>query len=251
MKSNHFFHSLIAGSIFFGILSAPCHAAQKNPPKGGDQVLRDTWYTMTLNGKIPYGYYNEKVELRKGRMFVQVHVWKKEEDFINEEQLGTFAENDDTLTPLFFNFHSTYRSTETTIDGTVQAGKLSVQIKKGTQELPLVKRSIPAKTFLAQFFPVWLEKQIPILKAGKSVAFSAIVEDNLDLNFAPVHGRVKLETPDEFAKSTGTLKLSIMFHDLPSIWWIDEKGTAVRIKMTDTNTIAEKTTQEKAQNSLK
>jgi len=217
-----------------------------------DGLIRNTWYTMTLNGHIRFGYYNERVELKKGRLYFQSHVWKKEEDFINEEQLGAYSENNPNLTPLFFNFHSTYRATELNVDGTVQDGKLlQVKIRKGPQELPVIKRSIGQNTIFAQFFPIWLEKKLPDLKKGKSSGFYAVIEDNLDLNFAPIAGRAKLEKPDKFANDTKTYKVSVLFQDLPSTWWIEDSGVAVRIEMAGGGTVAERTTQEKAQQFLK
>lgn len=238
--------------IFLALFGAAYLSPSLASPPNKDRLIRDTWYTMTLNNKIRFGYYNERVELKQGRLFFQSHVWKKEEDFINEEQLGAFSEDNSQLTPLFFNFHSTYRTTELNIDGTLQDGKmLQVKVRKGSQELPVVRRSVGPNTIFAQFFPLWLAKKLPELKNGKNPSFYAIIEDNPELNFAPVSGRARLEKPDKTAIETKTQKLSVVFQDLPSTWWVDDTGVAVRIEMSGGGTVAEKSTKEKALQFLK
>lgn len=214
---------------------------------GADEVLSDSWFTVTVNKVTHYGYYNERFELTKGRLRFQQHFMKLEEGYMNEEQLGAFAENNDDLTPLFFNFHSTYRTTETLIDGSIQDGKaLMVKIKKGNQELPLVKRSIPQKTFLSVFFPVWLAKNAHKLKSNQTISFKTILEDNLELGFAPVTGRIKLEKPDEFANKTQTKKILVDYRNMRSYWWVDQTGSYIRIEMPSQNTVVERVTKEKA-----
>src|SRR5262245_52550210 len=96
--------------------------AAKTESKG--KLLIDEWYTITLNqggigGPIRYGYYNDHLEERDGKLYFQNRVWKLEQGFVNEEQLGAMAQNDTELTPLLYNFHSNYRASETMIDGTV------------------------------------------------------------------------------------------------------------------------------------
>ena len=79
------------------------------------KVVWDYWYTVTVQ-KIPAEIENEKVVMHGDKLQFMQHVWKKEEGYINEEQLGAFAKADPDLTPLFFNFRSTYRTTETIVD---------------------------------------------------------------------------------------------------------------------------------------
>ncbi|OFZ22235.1 MAG: hypothetical protein A2X94_01920 [Bdellovibrionales bacterium GWB1_55_8] len=208
---------------------------------GADKTLRDTWYTITIGGKIPYGYYNEKLELKKDRLFLQSHVWKTEEDFLNEEQIGAFAEDTLDLKPLFFNFHATYRSTEIAIDGTVKNGNvLSVRTKKGSEQLPIAKRNLPKAAFFSQFFPVWISKHLPELKNGKSLAFTTIPEDGFENGFSPALGRVKPEKPDAFAKESKTQKLGVTYRDVQSFWWVEDSGEAVRIEMPAMRTVVER-----------
>src|SRR3990167_407367 len=87
--------------------------AATSAPKD-EKVVWDAWYTVTLKDKTHYGYYNDKLEIRQGKLFGQNRYWKNEENFINEETLGVFAAAN--LTPLFFNFRRIYRSNETIID---------------------------------------------------------------------------------------------------------------------------------------
>ena len=201
-------------------------------PQAAHKVLLDAWYTIKANGKTPYAYYNDRVEERGGKLFFQNHVWKKEEDYINEEQLGAYAQPDGNLTPLFFNFHSVYRTTETSIDGTVTDGKsFAARIRKGEQELPVVKRSVPAGTIFAVFFPVWLKMNALNLKPGQNLAFRTILEDDLANSFALAPGRIQAEKPDPKAKASGTRLFSVDYRDARSLWWLDDQGVVARVEM--------------------
>jgi len=240
------FYHILSTFFLLTLTATECvsFAAPQNP-------TRDSWYVMTVDKTIRYGYYNERVELKRNRLFFQSHVWKKEEDYINEEQLGAFSENTPDLAPLFYNFHSTYRSSELTIDGNVKDGKvLHVKVRKGQTELPIIRKVLAPKTIFSQFFPVWLGFQLPKLKPGQSVSFLSILEDNLDLNFATVPGRIRLEKPDEFATKSGTRKISLEYREVKSTWYVDETGTAVRIEMPETRTVVEKVSKEVAQKFL-
>jgi hypothetical protein len=197
-----------------------------------EQLLSDSWFTVLIDGKIRYGYYNDRVELRKGRLFFQNHYWKKEEDFLNEEQLGAYAENNEALTPLFFNYHSSYMGSETVVDGTIADGKtLTVKAKHGGSDRPGVRKILPAGTILEVFFPIWLGKRAQGLKAGQTVQFRAVFEDSIATGFATEAGKVKAEKPDEFASKSGTAKFTVEVRGLRSHWWIDSKGIPARIEM--------------------
>ncbi len=212
-----------------------------------DRVLWDHWYTVTLGkSKTPYEYYNDRVEIRKGRIVFQNKAWKKEEDYINEEQLGAFAEDNDELTPLFFNFHSSYRSSETIIDGTVTNKVLNVRIRKGSRELQPIKRSIQRKLIFSQHFPVWLGKHLSQFKPGAPHSFVTILEDNIDNAFASVSGLLRMEKPDDLAIKLQATRLSVTFQDQPSTWWVDEMGSPYRIEIPKTQTIVERSTEKAA-----
>ncbi|MCM2323543.1 MAG: hypothetical protein NDJ90_09810 [Oligoflexia bacterium] len=200
-------------------------AAPATAPSVPDRVLRDHWYIISV-GTIPYGYYNDRVELRKGRLFYQNHVWKREEGFLVEEQLGAYAENTAALKPLFFNFHSTYRATELTIDGTVSpSGRdLVVKARKGDRTLPVVKRGLYSKAFFSVFFPYWLGKKAPLLKPGQRESFVAIVEDQPEQALTLMDGRVKADP-----KEAG--KFHVSYRGLNSFWWLDAEGIPEKIEM--------------------
>lgn len=220
--------------------SAPAEA-------GAEQLLSDSWYTVTIAGKTPYGYYNDRLENRKGRLYFQNHYWKREEDFINEEQLGAYAEANADLTPLFFNYHSVYRANETVIDGTVVDGHvLTIKAKKAGNELPGVRKVLPAKTIFEIFFPVWLSRQSTQLKPGQSAQFKAVFEDGLENGFAVETGKVKMEKPDEFAGKSGTSKFTVESRGLRSSWWIDAKGVTARIDMPQQKIVVERVSKEEA-----
>lgn len=229
---------------------APTAAAQPKPAE--TQVIWDAWYTVTLSGSVHYAYYNDRIEKRQGRLFFQNRFWKQEEGFINEEQVGAYAEDNADLTPLFFNFHSTYRTTETQIDGTIENGaRLTVKARRGGSDLPLVKRSIPKKLFLSVFFPVWLGRELSGLQPGKTRAFMTLMEDSLDAGFPTSHGSVRLEKPDEMAKKLGGKKLLVNYRDARSVWYVDDNGVPLRVEMPGRqNTVIEKVTAENAQSFL-
>ena len=221
--------------------------SKKDPSIDGEragQVLSDLWYTITLKEKVHYGYYNDRAELKQGKLFFKNQLWKNEEGYINEEQVGVFSENNPELTPLFFNFHSTYRTTETTIDGTVQSGTggnvLTVKVKKGGQELPLIKKNLPSKIFFSSVFPLWLERRMATLKPGQTQSFLTILEDSVDSGFETAFGRIQVEKPDAFATKSATTKITVTNHDQRSIWYVDAKGNPVRIEMPEQHAVVER-----------
>jgi len=219
------------------------------PLKSG--VLWDYWYTVTVNQNIRYAYYNDRVEVKDDRIHYQNRFSKQEEGYINEEQLGAFAMNNAELTPLFFNFHSTYRTAETKIDGNVKDGKLlTVKIRKGNTDLPLVNKGIPQKIIFSVFFPVSLAQKIPYLKTGQPGSFTSILEDNLEVGFASVPGTFRLETPDAFANTTKTSKVIVNYRDIQSIWYVEKTGAPIRIEMPAQKTLIERASEEDAQDFL-
>jgi hypothetical protein len=226
-------------------LSNPARAASAD---SAGKVIWDHWYTVTVRN-IPYEYYSEKVVLKDGNIHFFNDVWKKEEGFLNQEQLGAFSNSDVDLTPLFYNYRATYRSNEVTIDGNVHDGKtLVVKVKKGGEALPTITKSISPKTFLSLFFPLWLGKQLQTAKENVTISFSTILEDNVDDGFDSTSGRVRLEKADEFAKSSKTKKVAVDYKDdSRSYWWVDDLGSAVKIEMPDKGTVVLRTTKEKAE----
>ncbi|MEK6579142.1 MAG: hypothetical protein AABZ55_07935 [Bdellovibrionota bacterium] len=215
--------------------------------KTTDRVLWDYWYTVSVE-KDHAQYYNEKVEIKDGKLACFQRVWKKEEGFINEEQLGSFALDDLNLTPLFFNFHSTYRETETTIDGSIADGKLlTVKAKRGDKELPFLKKSIQSKVFLQCFFPVWLGRLLPQLKEGKLTVFNTIFEDTLEMGFKAIRGSVRLEKKDEFAKKSDSSRVSIgLDNGVKASWWVEKNGALVRMESGSPLKVFERVSKQKA-----
>lgn len=211
------------------------------------KLLWESWYTIEVDGGVPYGYYSDRVEKTPdGRLHFENRIWKHEEGWINEESLGAYAKDDAQLTPLFFNFWSNYRSNETQIDGTITDGKqLAVRIKKSGKELPVVKRSIPNGTTLSVFFPLWIGRVAEDAmrtggRTGAITTFRTVFEDDINDGFAPKPGNYRLEESDEYALKTKTLKVRVETRDLPSHWYISDKGMPVRIDMTASRIRVEK-----------
>lgn len=219
------------------------------------QVLWDYWYTVTAGAKTHYGYYEEKVETRNSQVLMKNEYWKQEEDYINREDLGAVSQNDETLTPLLFNFHSVYRTTETIIDGTIRDGKFfSARIKKAGKDMPIVERTLPGKTFMSSLFPVWLGKKFAnppaSFKEGASLSFQTFMEDSVDNGFQIQEGSIKWDKPDEFARSTGSVKIVTKISGQPSIWWVDKQGAALKIEMPDQKVVVNRVTQSVAKKFL-
>lgn len=215
----------------------------ETPSSGEKKILWDSWYTVTLAGKTPYGYYNDHVELKDGKIGFKNQFWKKEEGFINEEQLVAFGEDKSELTPILFNFHSNYRDTVVDIDGNVKLNILSIKIRKDKEDLKPMSRNIPKNAFFSSMFPVWLGKKLNELREGKLVSFSAILEDNLDRKYAPVSGSIRLEKNDEYSKKNDAKKIAVIYQDKKSTWYVKPTGEAVKIVMHDQNAVIEKTTE--------
>ncbi|MBU6375603.1 MAG: hypothetical protein KGQ59_06370 [Bdellovibrionales bacterium] len=240
---------LLLAILFLPGVSRPVQAkVQKNEPRW------DNWYTVTILPNTPYAYYHELLQLTKGRLHFKTDMWKKEEGFINSEQLGVFSLDDAALTPLFYNFHANYRATEISIDGTAEKGLMKVRIKRGQQELPLITRAIPSKAFFASIFPVWLQRTLNstpenIVKSATQ-PFIAILEDNQDSGFAAENGRFQVVPEDEYAKSTQSVRVQVDFNSQRSFWYLDKKGVPIRIEMPGQKTRIERSTEKQAKSFL-
>lgn len=250
--------STLCGSAWGGKPASSAHpAAVKSPPpqassKSAD-TLWDEWYIVTIAGKVHYGFYEERVELRNGgaQVFLKNEFWKQEEDYINREDLGVVSDAGALLTPMFFNFHSIYRTTETVIDGNAKDGKfLAVRIKRNGQESPIVQRTIPSKVFFSALFPYWLGKQLPSLKVGDVRSFETVMEDNIELGFAPMEGQIKIEKPDEIAQANGLKKVRVDSRGIRSWWWVNASGMAERIEMPEQKIVVTRSTKEIAKKFL-
>lgn len=189
----------------------------------------DSWYTVSIGGKIPYGYYHDKVDVKEGKIAFQNQYWKREEGYINEEQLIAFSENTKTLTPILFNFKSNYRGTEVVLDGTFKNGVLSVKVRQNKKDEPKIERSQPKGAIFSSQFPIWIGKNLSSFKIGKKESFKAILEDNVQKRYQPVSGNLTLEADDETATSTHTKKLSIDYNNQKSIWYVHPTGETEKI----------------------
>ncbi|OFZ79149.1 MAG: hypothetical protein A2583_00460 [Bdellovibrionales bacterium RIFOXYD1_FULL_53_11] len=229
----------------------PAKTAAAAPDAGRSGLFWDAWYTITVNKTIHYSYYNEKLGLKDGKILYQSKSWKQEEGYINEEQIGAMSSNAPDLIPMFFNFHSTYRSTETSIDGNVKDGKfLTVKVRKGNTDLPLIKKTIPSNTIFSVFFPIWLRSKLASLKPNQTTGFNTILEDNIEANFGTIPGVVRLELPDQTALRLKTEKLSVNYKDLRTTWYVEKTGKPLMIEIPAQKTLIELVPMETAQSFL-
>jgi hypothetical protein len=215
------------------------------------KLLWNSWYTMTIGEKIPYGYYNDRVERRDGKIAYQNQLWRTEEGFINEEKVVSFGKDDENVTPLLFNFNGIYRESEINIDGTFSGTTLKVKARRNKQALPPVEASVSSKAFLSTLFQAWIGKHLAGLTLGKRLTFITLFEDlGLDNHYAPINGSITLEADDDFAKKTGTKKLSVETADEKSIWHVLPSGEAVRIEKPGQHLVIEKKTEAEARRFL-
>jgi hypothetical protein len=199
------------------------------------KLLWNSWYTMTIGEKIPY----------------QNQLWRTEEGFINEEKVVSFGKDDENVTPLLFNFNGIYRESEINIDGTFSGTTLKVKARRNKQALPPVEASVSSKAFLSTLFQAWIGKHLAGLTLGKRLTFITLFEDlGLDNHYAPINGSITLEADDDFAKKTGTKKLSVETADEKSIWHVLPSGEAVRIEKPGQHLVIEKKTEAEARRFL-
>jgi hypothetical protein len=220
--------------------AAPVPRPSAVAPAAGDRVLWDVWYTVTVNKVIHYEYSNDRMEIRGGRLVATSHSWKQREDFISEEQLETTAANERDLLPVGFKARISYRSVETTIEGTVEgkgSRELVVRIRKGDTELPPIRHPLPPRTILSSFLSLWVTRHFTEFKTGQVYPFSTLLEDSIEADFTPTPGQIRVEPSDEIATRTHTVKLTVNYHDsvshedMKSLWWIEPTGVPVRIEM--------------------
>jgi len=206
-------------------------------------VLWDSWYTVTLTGNIPYGFYHDRIEKKDGKVAFKNEFWKKEEGSISEEKLVVFAEDNLELKPVLFNFQSTYKNTKIDIDGNVKDKNIIVKARKDGKDLKPITRNLTNGTFFSSLFPVWVGKRLETLKEGKLVSFTTLLEDNLDKGYAPVSGSFRLEKNDEFAKQHQAKKIAVDYQNRKSIWYLGKNGEAIKILMKDPDATVEKTSE--------
>jgi hypothetical protein len=245
-------NTFIVSLAIFSTLAGAAPTAAKQPPKAAtavttaaatavpNKLLWDAWYTITISKTVHYSYFSERFEIKDGKLFYQSKSWKQEEGYLNEEQLGSLAEYTTDLTPLFFNFHSTYRTTETVIDGNVRDHQLTVKIRKANTDLPLVKKNFPSKTIFSALFPVWLGFRLPVTKPGATISFLTVMEDNLETGFGTVSGQARIEPPDAFSTSSKTTRVSVNYKDLRATWYVERNGMPVRIEIPAQKAVVEK-----------
>jgi hypothetical protein len=240
--------------ILFIVFSLICIGSQSPSLLAAESTSKghEHWFTVTVLPKTPYAYYREKVEYKNGKIHFNTQMWKQEEGYLNEEQLGAYALDNEILTPLFYNFHSTYRANELTIDGTATENRLTIRIKRVSEtqaEKPIITKSLPSKTIFSSFFPILLQKQFR--KKAKEGHFLAILEDNEAVGFSPVDGSFKRVDPDEFAQSKGATRVEVKFSGNKSYWYLDRDGDTIRIEMPDQRTRVDQVTEESARQFLK
>jgi hypothetical protein len=212
----------------------------------------DHWYTVKVNGKVPFAYYHEKTQTVSGRTHLELEIFKKEEGFLNQENLGLFAQNDEAVTPLFYNYRMTFKNSETILDGTLDSAQyLNIKIRKNGSELPVVKKHLPANVIFSYMFPIWVAKRLPTLTPNHYVGFQAINEEQIEQQFPIVSGKLMLEPEDAFAKSHKAKKVSMIYEDMPSVWWLAKDGSAIRIVRGENQLVIDQVSKEQAHKFLK
>lgn len=212
--------------------------------------IYDQWYAVAGKSGV-VSAYQERLEDRGGKLFFQVRTWRKEGDQITEESVGGLATGDETLTPQFFNVYSAAGGSETKIDANFQGRVLIAKVSTGGKAKAPLRKQVPAGAILSNFFPVLIKSKLANLKPGKPVAFAALLEDGHAQGFPVMNGSFKLETPDEFAKQNQAAKLSVKFAGMNNTWWVDDKGSAIKIDIPAAGLRVERATQAQADEFLK
>jgi len=215
-------------------------------------VLWDNWYAVSEHG-TPHSYYNEKAEISGDRAKIQVNTWIKEGRRIRTENLGASAKNTDALTPVYYNYRSQNEAgEEKVIDGTVDPkGKVfSVKSRTGIHQLKPLKAEMIPNLILASFFPVWIHRNYKRITGVQPKEFQAILEDQVEGEVPVITGTAYEMRADEFAESTKTRKLRIVFNKIVAYWWVAPTGEAVRIEVPSLERLVLKTTRQKAESSL-
>jgi hypothetical protein len=211
-------------------------------------LLWDNWYVVTRQG-IPHSYYNEKAEITGDRAKIQVNTWIREGRRIRSENLGATARNTPSLDPVYYNFRTQVEGEEKIIDGTVDSrGKVfSVKSRTGIRQSKPLKAEMIPNLILASFFPVWIHQNYRRITGVQPKEFQAILEDAVEGEVPVIRGTAYEMRPDEFAVSTKTRKLQVVFHKVVAFWWVTPKGDAVRIEIPELERVVQKSTREKAE----
>lgn len=229
------------------VLSAFCRLASADTAA---KPIYDQWYAVAGKSGV-VSAYQERLEDRGGKLFFQVRSWRKEGDQITEESVGGLATGDESLTPQFFNLHSASGGNETTVDASFQGRVLIAKVSTGGKAKAPIRKQVPAGAILSNFFPVLIKSKLATLKPGKAVAFAALLEDGHAQGFPVLNGSLKLESPDEFAKQNKAAKLSVKFAGMSNTWWVDDKGSAIKIDIPAAGLRVERATQAQADEFLK
>ncbi len=221
----------------------------------GSSVLSDLWYTVSQQEKgalIPLQYYNEKIERRTdGKFRVQNDVFVREGAETFEQHLGAVAGAPPELRPDSFNFIQTSKDPLLSlfITGNYKPDQSAlIVVKRGaSQDATEIKIQKHQKgTFLEVFFPLWLSRELKSLRQGQSVGFDTIFEDDLEGKFKSQRGMVRLDASDDYAKKNNAKKITVNLRSIPTVWWVDSDGHALKIENPSKNSIAERVPKEKA-----
>jgi hypothetical protein len=233
---------------FFTLSEAKNPAPKAKKQDSAKKVYWDHWYKVTVQNRIRYAFYRETVDESEGKIRFAVNMKKLEDGFFNEENMAAFSKNDNELTPLFFNFRSMVRTTETVMDGTISDSQnLAIKIRRNNVEQPLIQKKIPKGTLFSSFFPLWLNRNLSKLKPLQPASFQTFLEDKPDLGFRLESGLVRLEKPDELSQKSSTQKLAVDYLGNRSIWYVKPNGSALRIEIPLQNLTVDLTTQSEAE----
>jgi len=113
-----------------------------------------------------------------------------------------------------------------------------------------VKKTLPKNTIFSSMFPAWLYKNISTLRPNQPVSILALIEDKYTTGFPESAARIMLMDPDKTALASKTKKISIVFNDLESTWWVYDDGSIFKILMPLQKALIEKSTEKDAKQFL-
>lgn len=225
-------------------LLGPLAARAAEPEK-----LWHEWYLIRVNG-VASGYFEETAERRPGEKEIAVTqkwVEKGAGQQLSETYIGSVAE-ESALAPVAFFVDrkggKTYK-----IDGRVKAGQLTATFKpadaataKSTEQV-----QVKAGTYLSSLVPLAIARQF---SAGGAFAFTAVVEDDGDMNVTVRKGMAEIQKEERKIGKERCRRVKIAFGGDSQEWWIAKNGRTCQVSFPSSGTKLEESDEKSAKAAL-
>ena len=206
------------------------------------------WFIVKRGQNEPFAFFHERVETisKKNQIKMNVDIKKKEEGYINKESFVGLSKANQNLTPISFQFKSTYRSHSYQMEANIQDQDIKASIIEGDQPPQSIESFIHKQTVLSSFFPLWVRHHFSALKEGKKLALSVMKIQPFKSDLNLLDAIVKKLKPDALAKKKNALKIQVKFNSEKSIWWVKKNGHTLKVKKTNPKIIIQQVPKSKA-----